>query len=168
MMHHRLSRSAAPALTAFVLLASCSEHASTPTAHAREPGETTAAVEDASAPLSTSSSSDARTSAPFALSDSEPATPDTGKRVYERLGCNGCHTTDSTAPVGPSFKAFVGSTITLVDGTSVTMDEARFREGIKHDPARAIRGFRPVGPNFSGSITEHELDALLQYVKTLQ
>lgn len=150
---------AALLLAAAALSPGCSERASTPSSRgAHEPS--TAATPDAQPPPSGH--------APFALKDDDPATPQSGRHVYERLGCIGCHTIDSTTPVGPSFKGFLGSTVTLVDGTSVTMDEARFREGIKHDPAHALRGFRPVGPNFTGNITPHEIDALIEYVKTIQ
>ena len=97
----------------------------------------------------------------------EPATAEQGRKVYERMGCIGCHTTDGTPKVGPSLAHYVGSTLKLDDGTTVVADQARFRARLLHPNHGGQAGYNYVGPSYEAQLKAREIDALIVYVKTL-
>ncbi|WP_010587461.1 cytochrome c oxidase subunit II [Schlesneria paludicola] len=91
-----------------------------------------------------------------------------GKILYTRRGCVQCHTLDGTAKVGPSFKASFGTKQSLADGTSVEIEENYIRESIL-DPLKKVRaGFRPVMPSYKGQLKDPEIDAIIEFIKSLK
>ena len=46
-----------------------------------------------------------------------------GKMLYEKKGCNACHTIDGSARVGPSFQHSFGTELLMNDGSKLKMDE---------------------------------------------
>jgi cytochrome c oxidase subunit 2 len=93
---------------------------------------------------------------------------DLGKLLYEKKGCNACHTTDGTPRVGPSWKSTFGTMVPLADGSSVKMDENYIRESILYPQAKSRPGFPPSMPSFEGQIKEKELEGLIAFIKSLQ
>ena len=93
---------------------------------------------------------------------------DFGKMLYEKKGCNACHTTDGSQRVGPSWKATFGTMVPLADGTSVKMDENYIRESILYPQAKSRPGFPPSMPSFEGQLKEKELEGLIAYIKSLK
>ena len=91
-----------------------------------------------------------------------------GRALYERKGCNACHTIDGSARVGPSWKAIWDSDVKLSDGTTRRVDEAYVRESILHPQAFARSGYPPVMPTFEGQLKERELAALVGYIESLK
>jgi cytochrome c oxidase subunit 2 len=57
--------------------------------------------------------------------------------------------------------------VELQDGTVVTADENFLRESILTPAVRVAAGYQPVMPAFQGLITEEQLLALVEYVKSL-
>ena len=47
------------------------------------------------------------------------------------------------------------------------MDESYLREGIENPSATVAVGFPPLMPSFAGQLTEKELQALIEYLKSL-
>lgn len=93
-----------------------------------------------------------------------------GKMLYDKKGCNQCHTTDGTARVGPTWASHDwGQMIQMNDGKMVKMDENYVRESILSPSAKARPGF-PVGtmPSFEGQLKENEINGLIQYIKSLK
>jgi cytochrome c oxidase subunit 2 len=89
-----------------------------------------------------------------------------GARLFDSLACNSCHV-DSGQGRGPSLKDIVGSTVTLQDGSTVVVDDAYLRESILTSQAKIVRGFQPLMPTFQGLISEENLVALIEHVKSL-
>ena len=95
----------------------------------------------------------------------EPA----GMKLLEKHGCLGCHTLDGSPKVGPSFKGIWGSTVTVLTGgveRTVTVDEAYVRRKILEPTATVVKGFPPVMPSFAGKLTEAELAAIIDFLRS--
>jgi cytochrome c oxidase subunit 2 len=89
-----------------------------------------------------------------------------GERLFTELACNTCHL-DTGKGRGPSLKDIVGKTVELADGTSVVADEGYLRESIINSQAKIVKGYQPLMPAFQGLVSEDNLVALVEYVKTL-
>lgn len=89
-----------------------------------------------------------------------------GARLFEGLACSSCHV-DSGQGRGPSLKDIVGTTVELQDGSSAIVDEAYLRESILNSQAKIVKGFQPLMPTFQGLISEENLVALIEHVKSL-
>jgi len=57
--------------------------------------------------------------------------------------------------------------VDLQDGSSVMVDEAYLRESIVNSQAKIVKGFQPLMPTFQGLISEENLVALIEHVKSL-
>jgi cytochrome c oxidase subunit 2 len=102
-----------------------------------------------------------------ALSNNLP--PDQlGKLLYEKKGCNACHTVDGTPRVGPTFQHDFGTTVPLNDGSSVKMDENYIRESVLYPQAKARPGYPPSMPSFEGQLKEREIEGLIAFIKSLK
>ena len=89
-----------------------------------------------------------------------------GAKVFNDLACSTCHL-DTGQGRGPSLKDIVGTTVELQNGSSVTVDEAYLRESILNSQAKVVKGFQPLMPTFQGLISEENLVALIEHVKSL-
>ncbi|HEX7673306.1 MAG TPA: cytochrome c oxidase subunit II [Bdellovibrio sp.] len=92
-----------------------------------------------------------------------------GEKLFQLKACASCHSVDNPAvKVGPSlFKKF-GTEETLEGGVKIMVDENYVRESILQPNAKIVNGFpHGVMPTFQGQINENELNALVEYVKSL-
>lgn len=89
-----------------------------------------------------------------------------GERLFNELACNTCHL-DTGKGRGPSLQNILGKPVELADGTSVMVDEGYLRESIINSQAKIVKGFQPLMPAFQGLVSEDNLVALVEYVKTL-
>jgi cytochrome c oxidase subunit 2 len=89
-----------------------------------------------------------------------------GERLFTELACNTCHLDDGKGR-GPSLQNIVGKPVELADGSTVMVDEGYLRESIINSQAKIVRGFQPLMPAFQGLVSEDNLVALVEYVKTL-
>ena len=90
-----------------------------------------------------------------------------GAKLFQDLACNTCHRPDAQGR-GPMLEGLFGKTVTLQSGETVTVDEAYVRESILTPSAKITAGFQPIMPTFQGLVTEEQLLALIEYVKSLQ
>jgi len=101
-----------------------------------------------------------------------PATPATleppGARIARTQGCFTCHSTTGERIVGPSWKGIFGQQVTLSDGSTVTVDEAYIRESVLNPTAKVVQGFTPVMPSFQGILSDQDITAITDYIKSLQ
>jgi len=65
-----------------------------------------------------------------------------GKRLYTGDGCSGCHSLNGSAGAGPTFKGLAGSTVTLSDGSTVTVDDAYLARSITDPDAQISKGYQ--------------------------
>jgi cytochrome c oxidase subunit II len=91
----------------------------------------------------------------------------TGAKLFQELACNTCHRPDAQGR-GPVLEGLFGRTVELQSGDRVTVDEAYVRESILTPAAKVAGGFQPIMPAFQGLVTEEQLLALVEYVKSLQ
>jgi cytochrome c oxidase subunit 2 len=94
---------------------------------------------------------------------------DLGRMLFEKKGCNSCHTIDGTAKIGPTWKVpgGWGQPIPLADGSSVKMDENYIRESITVPSAKIHQGFTNQMPPFD-TLKPSELDGLIAFIKSLK
>ena len=90
----------------------------------------------------------------------------TGEKLFADLACNTCHRPDSRGR-GPVLQNLYSHPVQLHDGTMVTADENYLRESILTPAAKVTAGFQPVMPAFQGLVSEEQLLALIEYVKSL-
>ena len=57
--------------------------------------------------------------------------------------------------------------MTLQDENTVVVDDAYLRESILTSQAKQVKGFQPLMPTFQGLISEENLLALIEHVKSL-
>lgn len=91
-----------------------------------------------------------------------------GKLLYEKQGCNVCHSVDGTPKIGPSWKGLYGKQEPLTDGTTVAVDENYLRESITEPNAKIVRGFVPSMPTYLGKLKDKEIDGIIAYIKSLK
>ncbi|MGJ8723485.1 MAG: c-type cytochrome [Roseibacillus sp.] len=86
------------------------------------------------------------------LGDSE-----SGKQIFTKVGCVGCHSLDGQELTGPSL-----------NGIAQRLNKDKLRESILDPAAEIAEGFEPAMPSFEGVIPPQDLEHLLSYLQTLQ
>lgn len=97
------------------------------------------------------------------------ASKDKGKQVLEEKGCLGCHSTDGTPKIGPTFKGLYNSTVkVLTNGRERTIkaDEDYLRRSIKEPKADLVKGYSDTMPALP--LKPEELELLVEYIETLK
>jgi cytochrome c oxidase subunit 2 len=90
-----------------------------------------------------------------------------GEQLFNDLSCNTCHRNDGSGR-GPSLVNKFGAPQELGDGTTVTVTDTYVRESILTPQAKLAAGYQPLMPTFQGLISEENVLALVEYVKTLK
>lgn len=90
-----------------------------------------------------------------------------GKQVFDTLACAACHLPGG-GPIAPDLHGLYGSTVELADGSKVLADEAYLRRAILEPQAEVVKGYAPAMPGFTGRISDEELNALIDWLKTLK
>lgn len=88
-----------------------------------------------------------------------------GLEVAQRFNCTGCHTSDGTGSVGPTWKGLHGSDVDLDDGEVVEADDAYLRTAIEDPSAQVVKGFRSTMPE--QDLTEAQVDDVITYIREL-
>ena len=91
-----------------------------------------------------------------------------GEELVSRNACLTCHSIDGTVLQGPSFKGLYGSEEELQSGETVTVDENYLRESILEPQATIVAGYQPVMPPYAGTLDDRQIDAIIEYIKTLE
>jgi cytochrome c oxidase subunit 2 len=89
-----------------------------------------------------------------------------GERVYEKQGCNACHTVDGTKKIGPTWKGMFGRTEQLQSGRSVKVDENYIRESILDPQKDTVKDFPNSMP--VTKLSDREITGVIEYLKTLK
>jgi cytochrome c oxidase subunit 2 len=50
----------------------------------------------------------------------------------------------------------------------VTVDENYIRESILEPQAKIHEGFQPVMPSFAGTLDDNQINAIIEYIKTIE
>jgi cytochrome c oxidase subunit 2 len=94
-----------------------------------------------------------------------------GAKLIEIKGCVACHTTDGTPKIGPTFKGVFGKKeIVIRDGKEreITVDEAFIKQTLLHPEIDRVKGFPPLMPSQQGQLTDAEINAIIEYIKSLK
>ena len=93
-----------------------------------------------------------------------------GHTLAQDNGCLGCHSTDGSPLIGPTWKGVYGREETLTDGTTVTVDDEYLRESIVDPNSKIVQNFthKLMPATFGETLSESDIDAIIAYIKTLQ
>lgn len=91
-----------------------------------------------------------------------------GEQLVTRNACTTCHSADGTRLQGPSYLGLFGSERVMESGETVIADENYIRESILEPNAKITQGYQPVMPSYAGSLNDRQIDAIIEYIKTLQ
>lgn len=92
-----------------------------------------------------------------------------GKRLVQVKGCVACHSDDGSKRIGPSYKGIFGHEVELSNGTKVMVDENYIRESILTPQAKIVKGFENlIMPPYAGQFDEKELNAVIDYIKSVK
>jgi len=92
-----------------------------------------------------------------------------GEKVLEEKGCLGCHTTDGSKKIGPTFKGLYDSQVTVLTSGAerrVKADEEYLRKSIMEPKADVVKGYPDIMP--AVPVKPEELDAIVEYMETLK
>ncbi len=96
----------------------------------------------------------------------------TADEILNQLGCIGCHTTDGTPSVGPSFKDLYNTEVKVtVNGETKTVkrDEAYLKRAIEDPNYEVPEGYTAnVMPGFKGALTDEEMQTVINYFKGIE
>ena len=94
-----------------------------------------------------------------------------GKTLYASLGCNGCHSIDSSKSAGPTFKGLAGSKVQLSDGSTVSADDAYLKESMQDPDKQIVQGFPKglmSGTIKPGQVSEADAADLVAFIRSLK
>lgn len=125
-------------------------------------------------PAATTSAAPATTTAAAAATSPVQVTPALvarGKTLYGADGCSACHSLTGAAGAGPSFKGVAGSSVALVNGQTVTADDAYLERSITDPDAQIVKGFHPgIMPpaiaSFDLAAKPDDVQALVAFIKS--
>ena len=92
-----------------------------------------------------------------------------GLELLGTKGCLGCHTTDGTRKVGPTFKGLYGSNVTVVTNgreRTIAADEDYIERSVRNPGADVVKGYPNIMPKIP--VTDEELKEILEYLETLK
>lgn len=95
--------------------------------------------------------------------DNELATR--GLTVAQDNGCIACHTLDGSVGIGPTWLGMYGKTETLVDGSTVVVDEEYILESITRPDAKQVRGYENLMVRYF--LPPEDLVALVEFTRQL-
>lgn len=92
-----------------------------------------------------------------------------GQQWAQQFGCQACHSIDGSPLVGPTWKGVYGHTVTLSDGTTVTVDDAYMTESIRDPGAKLVQGFADIMPHdIAQNMTDEQVQDVIEFIKTLK
>jgi cytochrome c oxidase subunit 2 len=91
-----------------------------------------------------------------------------GKKLFSIKICGSCHSLDGSKLVGPSFKGLYGREEELADGTKVVANDEYIKRSILKPMDQIVKGYAPVMPPYEGQLNDAELNALIEYIKTIK
>jgi cytochrome c oxidase subunit II len=92
-----------------------------------------------------------------------------GQKLAGEKGCLGCHSTDGTRKIGPTFKGLYDMTETVVTNGNereVSVDDEYIKNYVRHPNFDLIKGYQPIMPLIP--VTDQELNAIVEYMKTVK
>lgn len=111
-----------------------------------------------------------RSAGPLPAAAAAGARPD-GSKLFQEKGCVACHSTDGSPKIGPTLKGVAGRRVTVLTGGTereLTADDGYLRKSLLEPQADVAKGFPPIMPSQKGVLSDAEVDAVIDYLKTLK
>jgi cytochrome c oxidase subunit 2 len=89
-----------------------------------------------------------------------------GKELAKSNGCAACHGANGEGGLGPAWVGALGSTVKLVDGTTVTVDEAYLTRSIKDPQAQVVDGYSVAMPK--NELDDADIADIVAYITSLK
>jgi cytochrome c oxidase subunit II len=90
-----------------------------------------------------------------------------GRKLFLKLQCIECHTGTDKARA-PVLEGLYGSRVALSGGGAEIADEAYIQESILKPKRKVVEGWKEIMPSYEGQVTPEDLNALVQYIRSLQ
>jgi len=95
-----------------------------------------------------------------------------GKDILNNNGCLGCHSVDGSKIVGPTLKGIFQRKVKInVNGKTneVNSDEMYLKKALLKPNEEIVDGYYPgIMPSFENVLNDEEIDALINYIKTIK
>lgn len=94
-----------------------------------------------------------------------------GEELIKVKGCITCHSTDGTLKIGPTLKGVFGKKETVVRSgkeREITVDESFIKQTLLHPEIDRVKGFPPIMPPQQGQLKDAEINAIIEYIKSLK
>jgi len=88
-----------------------------------------------------------------------------GLEIAQDNGCVVCHTLDGSVGIGPTWLGMYGKTETLVDGSTVVVDDDYIIESISNPDAKQVQGYEKLMVRYF--LQPEEIQALLEFTRQL-
>ena len=88
--------------------------------------------------------------------------------LYAPGGCAVCHSIDGTRKVGPSFKGIYGQIHEFENAPPTLVDDNYIRESILNPSAKIRKGYPDQMTVYKGQLSDDQITALIEYIKTLK
>jgi cytochrome c oxidase subunit 2 len=102
----------------------------------------------------------------------EKETKLSGKELINNNGCTGCHSTDGSKLVGPSFKGINGRVEKITINNSlkeIIVDDEYLKSSILKPNEAIVEGYYAgVMPSFENVLSDKEIEAIIDYIKTIK
>lgn len=99
------------------------------------------------------------------------ATAARGKEVITQYACGACHSEDGSSIIGPTWLNIYGREGVVVteagETITVTKDDEYLIESIVNPYAKITDGYDPLMADAYGSLSESDLQSIIEYIKTL-
>ncbi len=99
------------------------------------------------------------------IPDLDNALAERGLELAKSNGCVACHSLDGGVGIGPTWLGMYGKTETLVDGSTVVVDEDYIIESILRPDAKQVEGYENV--MVRSFLSGEELQALVEFTRQL-
>lgn len=91
-----------------------------------------------------------------------------GEQLYSQRGCKTCHSVDGSPLVGPTWKGLFGTDRKFADGSTAQADENYITNSINNPAGQVVEGFPPSMPSYQGQLSDKEINAIVEYIKSLK
>lgn len=94
-----------------------------------------------------------------------------GQQLATTKGCIACHSVDGSKLIGPSFQGVYGMEETVVTGgkeRTIVVDDEYIRNSILNPMQDIVQGYQPLMPSQEGLVSDDEIRAITEYIKSLQ
>lgn len=93
--------------------------------------------------------------------------PELGEKLYTKLGCVACHSTDGSIKLAPSFKGIYGKMEELTSGASMKVDDNYIRNKLLTPTKHTAKGYPQIMPSFQGRVSERDISGIVEFIKSL-